>query len=116
MCVTRKLSAFLLVGLYTGYTVIMRHSCRYIVFQPDPFFSSGGDRLGFIHSCVAEQVTWDHDKFTQLLLRSVLLLLSELATVRTSYMKISLDRCLCILWSASDHVETATVIKGLAVV
>jgi len=31
-------------------------------------------------------------------------------------MKISLDLCLCVLQSASENVEIATVIKGLAMV
>lgn len=82
MCVTRKLSAFLLVDLYTVYTVIMRHSCRYIVYQPDQFFSCVGDRLGFIHSCVVEQVTWGHHEPG---VHPVAVEVCIALTVRTSY-------------------------------
>lgn len=74
MCVTRKLSAFVLVGLYTVYAVITRHSCsRYIVYQPYLLFSCEDDRMGFTHSCIVEQVTWDHARFTQFVLKSMVL-------------------------------------------
>lgn len=50
MCVTRKLSAFVLEGLYTVYSVITRCSCsRYIVYQPYLLF---GCEDSFIHSFV----------------------------------------------------------------
>lgn len=65
MCVTRKLSAFVLGGLYSVYTGITWHSCsRSVVYQPY-LLDCGDDRMGFIHSCVVEQVTQDCARFTQ---------------------------------------------------
>lgn len=69
MCVTRKLSAFVFVGLYTVYTEITwRSCCRSVVYQPY-LFGCEDDRMSFIHSCVVEQVTRHprqyHARFTQ---------------------------------------------------